>query len=44
MGTSCDSVRAIGDHDYRAIGDRILMLSGTDIDRKSWAFNDLARP
>ena len=34
LETSCESTRAIGDHNPRAIRDRILVLSGTRIDLK----------
>lgn len=44
LGTSCDSVRAIGDDDHRAIGDTILVLSGTAIAGIPLALNGLVRP
>ena len=34
LGISCESARAIGDRNPRAIGDRILVLSGTGIGLK----------
>ena len=35
LGISCEFPRAIGDRPYRAIGDRIHVLSGTEIARKT---------
>ena len=43
LGISCESSRAIGDRNSRAIGDPILVLSGTKIGRKSCA-QHLPRP
>jgi hypothetical protein len=34
----------MGDHDYRAIGDPILVLSGTRFSDLSLALSDLDRP
>ncbi len=42
--TSCESSRAIRDRNSRAIGDPILVLSGTGIGRKVFVLNDLPRP
>ena len=44
LGKSCESSRAIGDRTSRAIGDPILVLSGTEIGRNALALNDLPRP
>jgi hypothetical protein len=39
QGAACESSRAIGDRDCRAIGDPILVLSGTGIEANSLVFN-----
>jgi hypothetical protein len=39
QGKSCEFSRAIGDHNSRAIGDRILVLSGTRIALNALAHN-----
>jgi hypothetical protein len=44
QGAACESSRAIGDRDCRAIGDPILVLSGTGIEANSLAFNTLFGP
>jgi plasmid replication initiation protein len=44
LGTSCEFPRAIGDRPYRAIGDRIHVLSGTGIARKTRQLRWLGRP
>ena len=43
-GTSCEFRRAIGDRHTRAIGDRIFVLSGTDIAVKALACNPFPAP
>jgi len=44
LGIDCESRRAIGDRDYRAIGDPILVLSGTAIADNPLALNRLEWP
>ena len=44
LGISCELPRAIGDRPYRAIGDRIHVLSGTGIARKTRKLRWLGRP
>lgn len=44
LGKSCDSLRAIGDRRYRAIGDRKLVLSGTEYGLFSSKVSDLRCP
>ena len=44
LGTTCEFPRAIGDRPSRAIGDRILVPSGTKIQRKGKWIKALARP
>ncbi len=44
LGTSCELPRAIEDGASRAIGDRKLVLSGTEIGRNAQLFSDLRAP
>ena len=44
LGITCESPRAIGDRRSRAIGDPILVLSGTKIGRKAMVVNSLRGP
>ena len=44
LGISCEFPRAIGDRRYRAIGDRIHVLSGTGTARKTKQLRWLGRP
>ena len=44
LETSCESTRAIGDRNPRAIGDRILVLSGTEIGPKRLFSGAFASP